>query len=82
MAHALIAQVHANALTLIISPTLLAQMGAVIRRPKFQTVMSGSNTDAERMLSDLRRSAGIVDPPPLTAPVSRDPMMMPCLRLP
>jgi hypothetical protein len=52
---------------------LLAQLGAVIRRPKFQTVLSGSNTDAERMLSDLRRSAGIVDPPPLPAPVSRDP---------
>ncbi|HME20735.1 MAG TPA: putative toxin-antitoxin system toxin component, PIN family [Acetobacteraceae bacterium] len=71
--HALLAQVRANALTLIISPALLAELGEVIRRPKFQTILSRSHTDADRMLSDVRRLAEIVDPPSLPAPVSRDP---------
>ena len=71
--HALIQQVRTSALTLISSPALLAELGDVIRRPKFQTILSRSHTDPERMLSGLRQLAEIVDPPPLPAPVSRDP---------
>src|SRR5271165_4440823 len=71
--HVLLEQIRANALTLICSPALLAELGEVIRRPKFQAVLSRSRTDPERMLSELRRLAEIIDPPPLPAPVSRDP---------
>jgi hypothetical protein len=71
--HALLEQAHTNALTLITSPAVLAELDVVLRRPKFQTILSRSRTDAEQMLSDLRRLAEIVDPPPLPAPVSRDP---------
>jgi putative PIN family toxin of toxin-antitoxin system len=52
---------------------LLAELGEVIRSPKFQTILSRSHTDPERILSVLRQLAEIVDPPPLPAPVSRDP---------
>jgi uncharacterized protein len=71
--HVLLEQARAGAVTLITGPALLAELGEVIRRPKFQTILSRSHTDVGRLLSDLRRLAEIVDPPPLPAPVSRDP---------
>jgi putative PIN family toxin of toxin-antitoxin system len=71
--HALIAQIHAGALTVISSPGLLAELAEVINRPKFQAILDRSNTDPEEMLADLRRLVEIIDPPPLPAPVSRDP---------
>jgi putative PIN family toxin of toxin-antitoxin system len=71
--HALIEQVRAGTFTLISSPALLAELGEIIQRPKFRTVLVRSHTDPERVLSELRRLADIVDPPPLPAPVSRDP---------
>ena len=36
-------------------------------------ILARSKTDPERTLGELRRFAEIVDPPPLPAPVSRDP---------
>ena len=60
-------------LSLISSPALLAELGEVIRRPKFQAILARSRTDPEQTLSELRRLAEIVDPRPLPAPVSRDP---------
>jgi putative PIN family toxin of toxin-antitoxin system len=71
--HALIEQVRAGTFTLISSPALLAELGEIIQRPKFRTILVRSHTDPERVLSELRRLADIVDPPPLPAPVSRDP---------
>ena len=71
--HALIEQVRAGTLTLISSPALLAELAEVMNRPKFQVIVARTNTDPERTLADLRRLAEIIDPPPLTAPVSRDP---------
>ena len=71
--HALIEQVRAGALTLISSPALLAELAEVMNRPKFHAIIVRSNTDPERMLSELWRLAEIIDPPPLPAPVSRDP---------
>jgi putative PIN family toxin of toxin-antitoxin system len=71
--HALIEQIRAGAFTLISSPALLAELGEIIQRPKFRTILVRSHTDPERVLSELRRLADIVDPPPLPAPVSRDP---------
>ena len=71
--HRLIEQARAGALTLIVSPILLAELGEVIHRPKFRTILARSRIDPERMLDELRRLAEIVDPPPLPEQVSRDP---------
>jgi putative PIN family toxin of toxin-antitoxin system len=71
--HALMEKVRTGALTLISSPALLAELAEVINRPKFAAVLNRSTIDPERMLSELRRLAEIIDPPPLPAPVSRDP---------
>ncbi len=71
--HRLLEEVRAGTLTLITSPALLAELGEVIRRPKFAAILGRSRTEPEQMLSELRRLAEIVDPPPLPAPVSRDP---------
>jgi len=71
--HALLEQVRAGALTLISSPALLAELAEVMNRPKFQVILAGSNTDPEQTLGELSRLAEIIDPPPLPAPVSRDP---------
>jgi putative PIN family toxin of toxin-antitoxin system len=66
-------QVRAGGLNLISSPALLAELAEVMSRPKFQAILARSNTDLERTLRELRRLAEIIDPPPLPAPVSRDP---------
>jgi putative PIN family toxin of toxin-antitoxin system len=71
--HTLIEQVRAGTLTLVSSPALLAELAEVVARPKFWAVLVQPDTNAERMLADVRRLAEIVDPPPLPAPVSRDP---------
>ena len=71
--HALIEQIRAGALTLVISPALLAELAEVINRPKFKPVLARSNTNPERMLAEVRLLAEVVDPPPLPEPVSRDP---------
>jgi uncharacterized protein len=71
--HALIEQARAGVLTVISSPSLLAELAEVINRPKFQAILDRSNTDPEEMLADLQRLVEITDPPPLPAPVSRDP---------
>ncbi len=71
--HVLIKQIRAGALTMVSSPALLAELGEVIRRPKFQAILNRSQTDPAGMLSELRRLAEIIEPPPLPVPVSRDP---------
>ena len=71
--HAFMELVRAGALSLISSPALLAELAEVMNRPKFQAILVRSNTDPERMLGELRRLTEIIDPPPLPAPVSRDP---------
>jgi len=71
--HAVVEQIRAGTLILISSPVLLADLAEVIARPKFAAVLARSATDPARMLAELRRLAEIVDPPPLPAPISRDP---------
>lgn len=71
--HVLIEEVRTGTLSLISSPTLLAELGEVIRSPKFRAVVARSRVDPERMLRRLRQLAEIVDAPPLPTPVSRDP---------
>ena len=60
--HALIEQVRAGALTMISSPSLLAELADVLNRPKFQAILSRSNTDPEQTLAELRRLVEIIDP--------------------
>ena len=70
--HLLIEQFRAGALTLISSPSLLAELVEVMNRPKFQVILVRLGTDPEHMHRELCRLAEIIDPPPLPAPVSRD----------
>ena len=70
--HTLIEHARAGMLILVTSPALLAELAEVIARAKFQAILARSNTNPERMLAELRQLAEIVDPPPLSAPVSRD----------
>jgi putative PIN family toxin of toxin-antitoxin system len=71
--HVLVEQVRAGTLTLISSPSLLADLAEVIARAKFAAILARSSTNPERTLAELRRLAEIVDPPPLPTPISRDP---------
>lgn len=71
--HALVEQIRAGTLSLVSSPALLAGLAGVIVRPKFSMALARSNSDAERILAELRFLAEVVDPPPLPVPVSRDP---------
>jgi hypothetical protein len=71
--HALIEQARAGSFIIVSSPALLGELSVVFRRRKFRTILARSRTDPERMLRALRRLVEIVDPPPLTAPASRDP---------
>lgn len=69
----LIEAVRGGTITLITSPALLAELGEVIRRPKFHAILVRSRTDPEWALGELPRLAEIVEPPSLPAQVSRDP---------
>lgn len=71
--HLLLERIRAGALSLVSSPALLAELAGIVIRPKFRTTLVRSDTDPERMLAELRFLAEIVEPPPLPAPVSRDP---------
>lgn len=70
--HALLEQARIGALTLICSPALIGELGAVMSRPKFSSILARTRTDPERALAALGRMAEMVDSPPLPAPVSRD----------
>jgi uncharacterized protein len=65
--------VRAGTLTLVSSPALLTEFADVINRPKFQAILTRSGTTSEQMLEELRQLAEIIDPPPLSSPVCRDP---------
>jgi putative PIN family toxin of toxin-antitoxin system len=71
--HTLIEHVRDGTLNLIASAALLGELTDVINRPKFQAVVARAGIAPDRLLSELRQSAEIIDPPPLAAPVSRDP---------
>lgn len=71
--HLLLERVRAGTLTLVSSPALIAELAGIISRPKFRVPLLQSSTDPERMLTEIRFLAEIVEPPSLPAPVSRDP---------
>jgi putative PIN family toxin of toxin-antitoxin system len=71
--HALLEQVRNNALTLISSPALLMELSVVLERPKFDAILTRSNTSRAQTLAEVRQLAEVIDPPPLAYPVCRDP---------
>jgi uncharacterized protein len=71
--HALLAQVRDGVIGLVSSPALLAELADVLGRPKFDAVLTGSNTSRERLLAEVRRLAEVIEPPALAQPVCRDP---------
>lgn len=71
--HALLEQVRNGSIALITSPALLVELTEVIGRAKFDAILTRSNTSRERALAQVRQLAEVVDPPPLTRPVCRDP---------
>lgn len=71
--HALPVQVRSNTLTLISSPALLMELSVVLERPKFDAILMRSNTSRAQTLTEVRKLADVIDPPPLAHPVCRDP---------
>lgn len=71
--HALIERVREGTLTFISSPALLAELAEAIARPKFNTILTRSNTSRERSLAEVRELTEVIAPPPLAEPVCRDP---------
>jgi uncharacterized protein len=71
--HALLEQVRNGSVTFISSPALLAELAEVLARPKFDAILSRCDTSRDRMLLEIRMLAELIDPPPLTLPVCRDP---------
>jgi putative PIN family toxin of toxin-antitoxin system len=68
-----IERIRTGGLTLVSSPDLIAEFAEVLDRPKFQAILARSGAAADRLLEELSQLAEVIDPPPLTAPVCRDP---------
>ncbi|NJS37446.1 MAG: putative toxin-antitoxin system toxin component, PIN family [Brachymonas sp.] len=45
----------------------------MLARPKFDVILSRSNSSREQMLAHMRMLAEVIDAPPLAKPVCRDP---------
>jgi putative PIN family toxin of toxin-antitoxin system len=71
--HAVLEHLRAGTLTFVCSPALLTELADVIHRPKFAAILERSGVKPGPLMTQLRRLAEIVDPPPLPAQVSRDP---------
>jgi len=71
--HALIDHITQGTLTLVTSPILLAELNETLAKPRLAAILKRSHTAPERVLADLQRLAELIDPPPLTEPVCRDP---------
>ena len=71
--HALLEHVRTGTLAMVSSPALLAELADVIGRAKFDAILTRTNTSRERSLAEVRQLAEVIEPPPLPAPVCRDP---------
>lgn len=71
--HALLERVRNGTLTLVSSPALLAELAEVIERPKFDAILTRSNTSRERSLAEIQALAEVIAPTPLPQPICRDP---------
>ncbi len=71
--HTLLERVRAGTLAIVSSPALLIELTEVIGRAKFDVILVRSNTSRARALAEVRQLAEVIDPPPLSQPVCRDP---------
>jgi len=71
-AHALIEHARAGALSIVSSPSLLAELAEVLERPKFDEILRRSRTWRELALADVQTLAEVIAPAPLATPVCRD----------
>ena len=71
--HALLEHVRSGTVSMVSSPALLAELADVIGRAKFDAILTKTNTSRERSLAEVRQLAEVIDAPPLTQPVCRDP---------
>ena len=58
--HALLEHVRAGTVSLVSSPALLAELADVIRRTKFDAILTRTNTSRERSLAEVRRLAEVI----------------------
>ena len=71
--HALLEHVRAGSVSMVSSPVLLEELADVIGRAKFDAILARSSTSREKSLTEVRQLAEVIEPPPLPAPVCRDP---------
>jgi len=71
--HSLLEQVRGGKLVVVCSSDLLTELETVIDRPKFASILTRSNVSSTQLITGLRRLVELVEPPPLAAPVCRDP---------
>jgi putative PIN family toxin of toxin-antitoxin system len=71
--HALLTHVRDGTLGLISSTYLLSELSRTIGRAKFSGILMRSNISQERVLTEVRQLAEMIEPPPLPQPVCRDP---------
>jgi uncharacterized protein len=71
--HVLLEHVRDGAVSLISSPTLLAELTDVLGRAKFAAILARAGTSREASVAEVQRLAEMIDPPPLPKPVCRDP---------
>lgn len=71
--HALVAHARSGDLTLVSSPSLVAELARVLERTKFDAILARTETTRERTIAEVQQLADLIDPPPLDAPACRDP---------
>lgn len=71
--HVLLEYARSGVLTLVSSPALLAELAEVLERPKFDTILTRSNTSRQRSLAEVQALAEVIAAAPLPAPICRDP---------
>jgi len=71
--HTLLAHVRSGLVSLVTSPSLLAELGEVLGRPKFDAILTRTETLRERVLVEIGQLAEVFEPPALVQPVCRDP---------
>lgn len=71
--HMLLEHVRDGAVSLISSPTLLAELADVLGRAKFAAILTRTSTSRDESVAEVQRLAELIDPAPLPKPVCRDP---------
>jgi putative PIN family toxin of toxin-antitoxin system len=69
--HRLLEQARGGALTLLSSPTLLAELQEVLAREKFSAIFARAHLSRELAFEQLQQLIVLVEAPPLAVPVCR-----------